>query len=84
MIKKLTKYGNSQALIIDKPILALIGIDKNSQLKITTDGRSLIITPLKSIRQSTTQKKMTLKQSLDESVKKYDKTMHKLTHHDKT
>lgn len=84
MIKKLTKYGNSQALIIDKPILALIGIDKNSQLKITTDGRSLIITPLKSIRQSTTQKKMTLKQSLDESVKKYDKTMNKLAHHDKT
>ena len=83
MIKKLTQYGNSQALIIDKPILAIVGIEKNTQLKITTDGKSIIITPVKSLVRQTRKKnasKVNFQQALDESTKKYEKTMGKLAH----
>jgi antitoxin component of MazEF toxin-antitoxin module len=48
MIKKLVRHGNSRALIIDKPILELLGADENSEFTIVTDGRSLTITPVKS------------------------------------
>lgn len=45
MLKKLVKYGNSNALIFDKAILELLNIEENSVVKIKTDGKSLIITP---------------------------------------
>ena len=45
MIKHLTQHGNSAALIIDKPILALLNITMTTPLEISTDGRSLIISP---------------------------------------
>lgn len=48
MIKKLVRHGNSRALIIDKPILELIGAAEDSEFTITTDGRSLTITPVAS------------------------------------
>ncbi|HEX7516595.1 MAG TPA: hypothetical protein VF345_04845 [Chthoniobacterales bacterium] len=49
LIKKLTKYGNSFALVIDRPILNLLGIDVDTPLEISTpDGKKLEITPLKS------------------------------------
>lgn len=47
MIKTLTTHGNSAALIIDKPILELLGITLSTPLKIATDGKSLIISPVK-------------------------------------
>jgi antitoxin component of MazEF toxin-antitoxin module len=47
MIKRLTPHGNSAALIIDKPVMELLGITMDTPLKITTDGRSLIISPIK-------------------------------------
>ena len=43
MIKTLVQHGNSAALIIDKPILELLGVTLESPLKITTDGKSLVI-----------------------------------------
>jgi antitoxin component of MazEF toxin-antitoxin module len=48
MIKKLVRHGNSRALIIDKPILELLNADQDSEFTITTDGRSLTITPVRS------------------------------------
>ncbi len=45
MVKTLQKHGNSQALVIDKPILDALGIDKDTPLQITISGNSLIITP---------------------------------------
>ena len=47
MIKKLSAVGNSLGLIIDRPILELLDIDKDTPLEIRTDGRSLIIRPAK-------------------------------------
>lgn len=47
--KKLTKHGNSYALIIERPILELLGIDSDTLLQISTpDGSSIVITPVKS------------------------------------
>lgn len=45
MVKKLTKHGNSLALIIDRPILDLLGIDADTPLQITTDGKGLRVAP---------------------------------------
>jgi antitoxin component of MazEF toxin-antitoxin module len=46
MVKTLTKHGNSYALIIDKPILDLLKIDADTQLEVTTDGKSLMVSPV--------------------------------------
>lgn len=45
MIKKLTKHGNSYALIIERPIMDLLHISEKSELYVTTDGRNLVISP---------------------------------------
>ena len=46
MVKHLTRHGNSYALIIDRPVLDLLGIQPDMPLEITTDGRALIVRPL--------------------------------------
>jgi len=47
MTKKLTKHGNSLALVIDRPILELVGIDPDTELEISTDGQVLIVSPVR-------------------------------------
>ncbi len=47
MKKSLTKHGNSMALVIEKPILELLGANTTTIFEITTDGNSLILTPVK-------------------------------------
>ncbi|HNX68185.1 MAG TPA: AbrB/MazE/SpoVT family DNA-binding domain-containing protein [Candidatus Omnitrophota bacterium] len=46
MIKHLTTHGNSLALVIEKAILDLLRITKDTPLEINTDGRSLVISPV--------------------------------------
>ena len=48
MVKKLTKHGNSLALVIDRPILDLLNIDPETLLDISTDGKQLIVAPVTS------------------------------------
>ena len=43
VVKKLTKHGNSLALVIDRPILDLLRIDPETPLDISTDGERLIV-----------------------------------------
>ncbi len=44
--KKLTRHGNSLALVIERSILDLLGIDGSTLLTISSpDGCSLVITP---------------------------------------
>ncbi|MBX9831292.1 AbrB/MazE/SpoVT family DNA-binding domain-containing protein [Candidatus Babeliales bacterium] len=45
MLKKLVKYGNSNALVLDRAILELLNMGEGSVVKLHTDGKSLIITP---------------------------------------
>jgi len=46
MLKKLTKHGNSMALVIDRPILDLLRIDPDTPLYVSTDGKRLIVAPV--------------------------------------
>jgi len=51
MVKMLTKHGNSYALVIDKPILELLGVKADTPFEIMTDGQSLVLTPVRDARQ---------------------------------
>jgi antitoxin component of MazEF toxin-antitoxin module len=46
MIRKLTRQGNSLALVIDRSLRELLEIDVETPLKIAVEGRRLIIEPL--------------------------------------
>ena len=46
MFKKLTKHGNSLALVIEKPVLDLLGAGPESSFDITTDGHALVLIPI--------------------------------------
>lgn len=73
MVKKLTKHGNSLALVIDRPILDLLKIDPETPLDISTDGKQLIIAPAKP---SARRKKFDAAQ--DWAHKRYAKAFQKL------
>ncbi len=47
MNKKLTKHGNSLALVLDKPLLQLLKINEETILEISIKNGSLIISPVK-------------------------------------
>jgi len=47
MIKRLSKHGNSLALVIDRGVLDLLKIDARTPLQITTDGELLLISPVR-------------------------------------
>jgi antitoxin component of MazEF toxin-antitoxin module len=47
MLKKLTRHGNSLALVIDKGVLDILNIDDQTPLDISTDGTLLIISPVR-------------------------------------
>ena len=46
MIKRLRKVGNSNALVLDKAIMELIGLEENGQIQLTVSDGSLILTPV--------------------------------------
>lgn len=71
MKKKLSAVGNSYGLVIEKPILELLNIDKETDLEVTTDGLRLIIEPIRTARQK-------LKSSAEKIMKKHDSTFKKL------
>lgn len=46
MRKKLSAIGNSLGVVIEKPILELLNINRDTELELTTDGQRLIIEPV--------------------------------------
>ncbi|MDY7093488.1 MAG: AbrB/MazE/SpoVT family DNA-binding domain-containing protein [Acidobacteriota bacterium] len=52
MVKKLTKTGNSLALVLDRPLLEATGIDADTSLEISTDGDVIVITPVRDERRA--------------------------------
>lgn len=46
MVKTLQKHGNSQALVIEKPLMDALGIDAETPLQVTVSGNSLVVTPV--------------------------------------
>ena len=47
MRKKLSAIGNSLGLVVEKPILELLDIDRDTELEMTTDGHRRIIEPVR-------------------------------------
>jgi antitoxin component of MazEF toxin-antitoxin module len=52
LVKRLTQHGNSAALIIDKAVLDLLHITMETPLEIVTDGKNLIISPIRTARRA--------------------------------
>ncbi len=71
MIKKLAKYGNSLAVLIDKPILDLLEISEQTQLRITTDGDKIIIEPLRTRSHDKISDNANIQDSYDRILEKY-------------
>jgi antitoxin component of MazEF toxin-antitoxin module len=77
MLKKLVKYGNSNALILDKAILELLEIGEGSVIKIKTDGKSIILTPHvkaepQKVQETFTHEQATFEANLKERFKGYN------------
>lgn len=70
MVKHLTQHGNSVALIIDRPILALLNITAKTPLEVATDGRSLIVSPIRDA-----QRERRFRQALETINRRHAKTL---------
>jgi antitoxin component of MazEF toxin-antitoxin module len=73
MVKKLSKHGNSLALVIDRSILDLLNIDEDTSLEVSTDGEALIVAP---VRDKKRRKKF--EDALAASNKRYCKALKRL------
>jgi len=73
MVKHLTKHGNSLALVIDRGVLDLLEIDSETPLSITTDGKSLIVSPVRAAK-----RQKTLRVALREGTKRYGRILKRL------
>lgn len=73
MTKTLTSIGNSLGLIIDRPILDLLKIDKDTPLEIRTDGKALIVEPVQS-----TKRKSRVRTATERMMNAHDKTLRRL------
>jgi antitoxin MazE len=77
MLKKLTRVGNSLAVVIDRPILDLLHMDADTPLEVTTDGHTLTISPVSDEARTDTRKRQ-FREALTWVDKRYAKTMKKL------
>lgn len=73
MVKHLTKHGNSLALIIDRGVLDLLNIDAETPLSVTTDGKSLVVSPVREAR-----KVKAFRAALREGNRRYSKMLKRL------
>jgi len=73
MTKRLQAIGNSAGIIIDRPILDMLGITSETELDLKTDGRSLIITPVEDSR-----RREKLKRIQAKTMKNHSETFRKL------
>ena len=73
MTKMLTKHGNSYALVIDKPILELLRVTPETPFEIVSDGRCLVLTP---VREPDEERKF--QQALEKVHTRFGRAMKKL------
>ena len=48
MAKKLTRTGNSFALVLERELLEATGIDSATLLEVSTDGDVIVVAPIRS------------------------------------
>lgn len=72
MRKRLSAIGNSLGLVIEKPILELLGIDRDTDLELRTDGERLIIEPVRRT------KRARVKDAVHRAMASHDETLRRL------
>lgn len=73
MLKKLTRHGNSLALVIDKGVLDILNIDDKTPLEISTDGTLLLISPVRDEK-----RRLQFQESLEKVNTKYGRALKRL------
>ena len=73
MVKKLTKHGNSLALVIEKPVLDLLGAGPEKSFDITTDGQALVLILIKDAK-----RQKAFRSALGKVNKRYSSALKKL------
>jgi antitoxin component of MazEF toxin-antitoxin module len=72
MRKKLTAIGNSLGIVIEKPILELLDIDRDTELDMKTDGEKLVLVPIRK------GKRERVKAAMDAVMARHGETFRKL------
>jgi antitoxin component of MazEF toxin-antitoxin module len=73
IIKKLIKQGNSTCLVIERPLRELLDIDTGTELKLSVEGRKLIVEPL-----SPEERRSRFKKALAETKREYGAALKRL------
>ncbi|MFC1601102.1 AbrB/MazE/SpoVT family DNA-binding domain-containing protein [Candidatus Sumerlaeota bacterium] len=73
MIKRLTKHGNSLALVIERPILELLKADADTPFEISTDGEALVLSPVRDKK-----RRAAFQQALAATNRKYGRALKRL------
>lgn len=73
MIKRLTKHGNSFALVIDRGVLELLEISADTPLSLTTDGKCLVVTPVRNAK-----RRASFRAALEGANKRYRRALKRL------
>lgn len=68
--KKLSRVGKSYSVIVDKTLMQLLNITPDTLLELTTNGESLVITPVKETK-AVTPTDEAFGQSVEKSIQKY-------------
>ena len=72
MRKRLSAIGNSLGIVIEKPILELLEINRETELDMRTDGDRLIISPVRK------GKKERVRAALQRALSAHDESLRKL------
>lgn len=79
MLKRLSKHGNSLAILLDKPILELLDVNENTQFKIKIENGKIILEPVRPESEFLTiSEDKRLQKKYEELMKKYDAVFKKL------
>ena len=73
MTKRLSKHGNSLALVIDRGILEMLDIDETTALSVTTDGKTLFVS-----READSKRAAAFEKAAERVLRKHDKVFRRL------
>jgi antitoxin MazE len=74
MVKTLRRIGNSYGVIIDRPIMDLLGINAKSQLEVTTRENGLFLRPIREAQD----RKSRVRKSADRMARVHRKALKEL------
>ncbi len=73
MTKRLSRHGNSLALVIDRGILEMLDIDETTTLSVSTDGKTLFVS-----KEADPKRAAAFERAVKHTLRKYDKVFRRL------